>query len=30
VATTLGPVIGTPAGPGTAGLFWFHDPLRGS
>jgi fatty acid kinase fatty acid binding subunit len=26
VATTLGPVIGTHAGPGTAGLFWFDDP----
>ena len=26
VATTLGPVIGTHAGPGTVGLFWFRDP----
>jgi DegV family protein with EDD domain len=26
VATTLGPVVGTHAGPGTVGFFWFHDP----
>jgi DegV family protein with EDD domain len=26
VATTLGPVVGTHAGPGTVGLFWFSDP----
>ena len=26
VATTLGPVVGTHAGPGTIGLFWFTDP----
>jgi DegV family protein with EDD domain len=25
VETTLGPVVGTHAGPGTLGLFWFHD-----
>jgi DegV family protein with EDD domain len=25
VATTLGPVLGTHAGPGTIGLFWLHD-----
>ena len=25
VATTLGPVVGTHAGPGTVGLFWLHD-----
>lgn len=25
VATTLGAVIGTHAGPGTVGFFWFHD-----
>ncbi|MEK6275594.1 MAG: DegV family protein [Actinomycetota bacterium] len=25
VATTLGPVLGTHAGPGTVGLFWLHD-----
>jgi DegV family protein with EDD domain len=25
VATTLGPVLGTHAGPGTVGFFWFHD-----
>jgi DegV family protein with EDD domain len=25
VATTLGPVVGTHAGPGTIGLFWFQD-----
>jgi len=30
IVTTLGPVIGTHGGPGTLGLFWFHDPLRGS
>ena len=27
VATTLGPVLGTHAGPGTVGLFWFHDSM---
>jgi DegV family protein with EDD domain len=26
LATTLGAVIGTHAGPGTVGFFWFHDP----
>jgi DegV family protein with EDD domain len=26
IATTLGPVVGTHAGPGTVGLFWFDDP----
>ena len=26
VATTLGAVVGTHAGPGTIGLFWFDDP----
>jgi len=26
LVTTLGPVVGTHAGPGTAGLFWFDDP----
>jgi DegV family protein with EDD domain len=26
IVTTLGPVIGTHGGPGTLGLFWFHDP----
>ncbi len=26
IATTLGAVIGTHAGPGTVGFFWFHDP----
>jgi DegV family protein with EDD domain len=26
LATTLGPVVGTHAGPGTVGLFWFSDP----
>jgi len=25
MATMLGPVIGTHAGPGTVGFFWFHD-----
>jgi len=30
IVTTLGPVIGTHGGPGTLGLFWFHDPLSGS
>jgi fatty acid-binding protein DegV len=25
IQTTLGPVIGTHAGPGTVGLFWFQD-----
>jgi DegV family protein with EDD domain len=27
VATSIGPVVGTHAGPGTIGLFWFDDPL---
>ena len=27
VATTLGPVVGTHAGPGTVGLFWLHDEV---
>ena len=27
VATTLGAVVGTHAGPGTIGLFWFHDAV---
>jgi DegV family protein with EDD domain len=27
VATSLGPVLGTHAGPGTVGLFWFDDPV---
>jgi len=27
IATTLGPVLGTHAGPGTVGLFWLHDEL---
>jgi DegV family protein with EDD domain len=27
VVTTLGPVVGTHAGPGTVGLFWLHDEL---
>ncbi len=26
IATTLGAVIGTHAGPGTVGFFWFYDP----
>jgi DegV family protein with EDD domain len=26
LATSLGPVVGTHAGPGTVGLFWFTDP----
>jgi DegV family protein with EDD domain len=26
VVTSLGSVVGTHAGPGTVGLFWFHDP----
>jgi DegV family protein with EDD domain len=26
IATTLGPVLGTHAGPGTVGFFWFTDP----
>jgi DegV family protein with EDD domain len=26
VATTLGPVLGTHAGPGTVGFFWWRDP----
>jgi DegV family protein with EDD domain len=25
LVTTLGPVVGTHAGPGTVGFFWFHD-----
>ena len=25
LGTMLGPVVGTHAGPGTVGLFWFHD-----
>ena len=25
LVTTLGPVVGTHAGPGTVGLFWFDD-----
>ena len=25
IQTTLGPVIGTHAGPGTVGFFWFQD-----
>ena len=27
IATTLGAVVGTHAGPGTVGFFWFHDPV---
>ena len=27
IATTLGPVVGTHAGPGTVGFFWFDDPF---
>jgi DegV family protein with EDD domain len=27
VVTALGPVVGAHAGPGTLGLFWFHDPM---
>ena len=27
IATTLGPVLGTHAGPGTVGLFWLQDEL---
>ena len=27
VATSLGAVVGTHAGPGTVGLFWFDDPV---
>ena len=27
MATTLGPVVGTHAGPGTVGFFWFSDPV---
>jgi DegV family protein with EDD domain len=27
VATTLGAVVGTHAGPGTVGFFWFDDPI---
>jgi fatty acid-binding protein DegV len=26
IATTLGAVVGTHAGPGTVGFFWFDDP----
>ncbi|HET7856783.1 MAG TPA: DegV family protein, partial [Gaiellaceae bacterium] len=26
LATTLGPVLGTHAGPGTIGFFWWSDP----
>jgi DegV family protein with EDD domain len=26
LVTTLGPVVGTHAGPGTVGFFWFQDP----
>ena len=26
IATTLGAVVGTHAGPGTVGFFWFEDP----
>jgi fatty acid kinase fatty acid binding subunit len=29
LTTTLGPVVGTHAGPGTVGLFWFSDPDSG-
>jgi DegV family protein with EDD domain len=29
VATTLGAVVGTHAGPGTVGFFWFEDDLAG-
>jgi DegV family protein with EDD domain len=29
MATTLGPVVGTHAGPGTVGFFWFSDPDGG-
>ena len=25
IVTTLGAVVGTHAGPGTVGFFWFHD-----
>jgi fatty acid-binding protein DegV len=25
LVTTLGPVVGSHAGPGTVGLFWFED-----
>ena len=28
VATSLGAVVGTHAGPGTVGLFWFDDPVE--
>jgi DegV family protein with EDD domain len=28
IVTTLGPVIGTHGGPGTIGLFWYHDDFR--
>jgi DegV family protein with EDD domain len=27
IVTTLGPVIGTHGGPGTLGLFWYHDEM---
>ena len=28
IATDLGPVVATHAGPGAVGFFWFHDPDR--
>jgi fatty acid-binding protein DegV len=28
IATTLGAVVGTHAGPGTVGFFWFEDSER--
>jgi len=27
ISTTLGAVVGTHAGPGTVGLFWFEDVM---
>jgi DegV family protein with EDD domain len=27
IVTTLGPVVGTHAGPGTVGFFWYDDPM---
>jgi len=27
IATSIGPVLGTHAGPGAIGLFWFDDPV---
>ena len=30
VSTTLGAVVGTHAGPGTIGFFWFYDPEAGA